>query len=73
MRGAWIRGDGDRYQKFADFMNAHGMTAFYAQDHRGHGRNVEKRASAGIARMAGIGRDMVTMIDFAAEGDGIVR
>ena len=61
---------GDRYQKFADFMNAHGMTV-YAQDHRGHGRNVEKKGQRGIARMADLERDMVTMIDFAAKETGL--
>ena len=61
---------GDRYQKFADFMNAHGMTV-YAQDHRGHGRNVEKKSQRGIARMADLERDMVTMIDFAAKETGL--
>ena len=60
---------GDRYQKFADFMNAHGMTV-YAQDHRGHGRNVEKKSQRGIARMADLERDMVTMIDFAMKEIG---
>lgn len=61
---------GDRYQKFADFMNAHGMTV-YAQDHRGHGRNVEKKSQRGIARMADLERDMVAMIDFAAKETGL--
>lgn len=61
---------GDRYQKFADFMNAHGMMV-YAQDHRGHGRNVEKKSQRGIARMADLERDMVTMIDFAAKETGL--
>lgn len=61
---------GDRYQKFADFMNAHGMTV-YAQDHRGHGRNVEKKSQRGIAHMADLERDMVTMIDFAAKETGL--
>ncbi len=61
---------GDRYQRFAAFMNQNGVTV-YVHDHRGHGRNVEKKSQRGIARMADLESDMVAMIDYAKRETGL--
>lgn len=61
---------GDRYVKFADFMNQHGITV-YCHDHRGHGRNVKKKNQRGIARMRDLERDFVTMIELAKKETGL--
>lgn len=61
---------GDRYQRFAEVMNRHGITV-YVHDHRGHGRNVDKKSQRGIARMRDLERDMVAMIQHAKEETGL--
>lgn len=61
---------GDRYAKFAEFLNKNGITV-YCHDHRGHGRNVKKPNQRGIARMRDLERDFVTMIEYAKQETGL--